>query len=294
MSTKESRVQASDQDLAAENLNDQDAHPMSWRKGRLRFQGWVFWTSSLLGLLVGVFAGLLVWLFPDGALAQSLSLDLGGDEGGPLTARMFQVIAIITILSLAPGLLIMVTSFTRLVIVFSLLRTAMGTQGTPPNSVLVSLALFLTFFIMQPALQTAYDDAVRPLLQDEITEDVALERGVEPFRFFMITHVRESDLSLFIDMANIAEEIESPDDVPFRVLVPAFMISELRRAFEIGFLLFLPFLVIDMAVASILMSMGMMLLPPVLISLPFKLVFFVLIDGWNVLAGSLVASYVGG
>jgi len=183
-----------------------------------------------------------------------------------------------------------VTSFTRIVVVLSFLRSALGLQQTPPNSVLISLALFLTFFIMAPAFERAYEDAILPLSRNEIDETMAFERTAEPFREFMLAHVREQDLALFIEMSG-TEEIAGPEEVPLKVLVPAFMISELRRAFEIGFLLFLPFLIIDMVVASILMSMGMMMLPPVMLSLPFKLIFFVLVDGWYLLAGSLVRSY---
>ncbi len=222
------------------------------------------------------------------AAAQSLSLDLGGTDG-EATRLIVQIVALITILSLAPSILVMITSFTRIVVVLSFLRSALGIQQTPPNSVLISLALFLTFFIMTPVLQTAYDDGIGPLIADEIDEAEAFDRTVAPFRVFMLGHVRDADLGLFLELADA--EAAAPDDVPLQVLIPAFMISELRRAFEIGFLLFLPFLIIDMVVASILMSMGMMMLPPIMISLPFKLIFFVLVDGWFLVAGSLVRSY---
>ena len=184
----------------------------------------------------------------------------------------------------------MVTSFARIVIVLSLLRTALGTQGAPPNSIVISLALFLTFFIMQPTLENAYNNGVAPLIDEQITEDEALERTIAPVKAFMIRHVREKDVNLFQQIAKI-DKIANQDEMPFRVIVPAFMISELRRAFEIGFLLFIPFLIIDMVVASVLMSMGMMMLPPVMISLPFKLIFFVLVDGWYLVAGSLIQSF---
>jgi flagellar biosynthetic protein FliP len=173
------------------------------------------------------------------------------------------------------------------------LRSALGLQQTPPNAVLISLALFLTAFVMSPTLDTAYRDGIAPLIKNEISESQALDRTVKPVRGFMLAHVREQDLRLFADIAHTPKE-EIGDATPLRTLVPAFMISELRRAFEIGFLLFLPFLIIDMVVASILMSMGMMMLPPVMISLPFKLIFFVLVDGWYLVAGSLVQSYGGG
>jgi flagellar biosynthetic protein FliP len=195
--------------------------------------------------------------------AQSINIELG--EGAGLTERAIQLVALITVLSLAPSILVMVTSFTRIVVVLSLLRTAIGLQTAPPNSVMIALALFLTAYIMAPAFQTAYDDGIRPLVDQEIEIDEAFQRSVAPFRTFMLGQVREKDLALFSDMAQ-AEQPANPEDVELRVLIPAFMISELRRAFEIGFLLFIPFIVIDMVVASILMSMGMMMLPPIIIS----------------------------
>ncbi len=223
------------------------------------------------------------------AVAQSINLDLGV-EGGSSSSRIIQLVALITVLSLAPSILVMMTSFTRIVIVLSFLRSALGIQQTPPNSVLISLALFLTAFIMMPTLQVVYDEAIQPLAAEEVTEMEALDLATDPVRAFMLGQVRERDLALFIEMAEI-ESLEDPAETPMRALIPAFMISELKRAFEIGFLLFLPFLVIDMVVASILMSMGMMMLPPIMISLPFKLIFFVLVDGWYLVAGALVQSY---
>ena len=227
------------------------------------------------------------------ALAQTFSLDLG-DGGGPgsTTARVVQLFLLITVLTLAPSILIMVTSFTRIMVVLSFLRTAMGTQQTPPNQVLTSLALFLTLFIMAPAMETSYKTAIKPLMDEEITEFEAFERGVKPFREFMMRQVRENDVQLFVDIAGIPDE-EVRKEMPLRVLIPAFMISELKRAFEMGFLLFLPFLIIDMVVASVLMSMGMMMLPPIIIALPFKIIFFVLVDGWFMIVGSLVRSFGG-
>jgi flagellar biosynthetic protein FliP len=222
------------------------------------------------------------------AAAQSVSIDLGAD-GGALTGRVFQLIALLTLLTIAPSLLLMVTSFTRIAVVFSLLRTALGTQGSPPNQVLVGLSLFLTFFVMQPVFERAYNDGIQPLIEERITEREAFDRAAQPFREFMLNHTREQDLMLFAQMAR--RPIATPNETPLQVLIPAFMLSELKRAFEIGFLLFIPFLVIDMVVSSILMAMGMMMLPPVVISLPFKLIFFVLVDGWNMLAGALVQSY---
>lgn len=233
-------------------------------------------------------AALAAILYGLPALAQSLTLDLG-PEGG-VTERALQLIALITVLSLAPSILVMVTSFTRIVVVLSLLRSAIGTQTAPPNGVIIGLALFLTAFVMAPTFQEAYEQGVAPLIAGEITQEEAFSRGSEPFRLFMLAHVREKDLELFIDMSG-RTDIAGPDDVPLHVLTPAFMISELRRAFEIGFLLFVPFLIIDLVVASILMSVGMMMLPPITVSLPFKLIFFVLVDGWTLVAGSLVRSY---
>ncbi|MDP7142889.1 MAG: flagellar type III secretion system pore protein FliP [Alphaproteobacteria bacterium] len=239
-----------------------------------------------------VIATWLISLF-NPALAQALTLDLGPDaENGSVTGRLIQIVAVMTILSLAPSILIMMTSFTRIIVVLSFLRTAMGIQQTPPNTVLISLALFLTFFIMSPTIQRAYVDGVEPLVREEIDEITAFERATQPFKEFMAVHVREDDLLLFLDIAEI-EDPQTLDDIPLQTLIPAFMISELRRAFEIGFMLFLPFLIIDMVTASILMSMGMMMLPPIMISLPFKIVFFVLVDGWYLITGSLVRSFEG-
>lgn len=240
----------------------------------------------LLTVAVGVAGVLLAATAPAGA--QDVSINFG--QGTGLTERVIQMIALLTILSLAPSILVMMTSFTRIVVVLSLLRTALGTGTAPPNAVIVSLALFLTAFVMGPALQSAYDAGIRPLVANEITAEQAFERGVVPLRTFMQKNVREQDLKLFVDMAKEPTP-PTPEQLSLRVLVPAFMISELKRAFEIGFLLFLPFLIIDLVVASVLMSMGMMMLPPVVVSLPFKLIFFVLVDGWSLVAGSLVQSY---
>ena len=223
------------------------------------------------------------------ALAQSLNLDLG-DGGTSSTARIIQLVAMVTILSLAPGILVMVTSFTRIVVVLSLLRTALGTQQSPPNVVMISLALFLSSFIMAPTLTEAWRNGIEPLLENRIDETEAFDAVSTPFRKFMLAHVRDRDLELFEGIAKVPAA-QTGAEAPLQVLVPAFMISELRRAFEIGFLLYLPFVVIDMIIASILMAMGMMMVPPVTISLPFKLIFFVLIDGWYMVAGSLVKSF---
>lgn len=220
--------------------------------------------------------------------AQDISINFG--QGTTVTERAVQLVAVITILSLAPSIVVMVTSFTRIVVVLSLLRTAIGLQTAPPNSVIVSLALFLTAFVMAPVIGQAYEEGIKPLTENTIELDQAVERAAAPFHVFMRDHVREKDLELFISLSNEARPA-SPEDLSYRILIPAFMISELRRAFEIGFLLYLPFLIIDLVVASVLMSMGMMMLPPVTISLPFKLIFFVLVDGWNLVAGSLVKSF---
>ena len=220
--------------------------------------------------------------------AQSVNIDLG--EGGTLTGRVVQLILLMTVLSLAPGILVMMTSFTRIVIVFSLLRSALGTQQTPPNIVLISLAMFLTAYVMAPTLSQVWELGIDPLVNEEIDEVEAYNRGIVPMRNFMLAQVREADLVLFQDLAGQPQS-EDPNAIPITTLVPAFMISELRRAFEIGFLVYIPFIIIDMVVASILMSMGMMMLPPVMIALPFKLIFFVLVDGWGLVAGSLVQSF---
>lgn len=246
--------------------------------------------SPLRSLLPAGAIALVLSLLPHPVIAQALTLDLGEDIVGSGTGRILQIVALITILSLAPAILMMVTSFTRIVVVLSFLRSAMGIQQTPPNTVLVSLALFLTAFIMMPTMEAIYDQAIEPLIEEEISELEAIERGAQPIRAFMLEHVRDQDLKLFIELGKI-DEIAAPEDTPMRALIPAFMISELRRAFEIGFLLFLPFIIIDMVIASILMSMGMMMLPPIVISLPFKLIFFVLVDGWYLVSGSLVKSF---
>ncbi len=226
------------------------------------------------------------------ALAQTLSLDLG--QGGPTaTGRLIQLFLLLTVLSLAPAILVMMTSFTRIVVVLSFMRTAMGAQQTPPNQVMVSLAMFLTFFIMMPTFESSWEQGIRPYIDGDIEEKEAFEKSTKPMQQFMMKHVRDQDLKLFMDVAKIGP-VATPDDVPIKALIPAFMISELRRAFEIGFLVFIPFLVIDMVVASVLMSMGMMMLPPIIIALPFKIIFFVLVDGWYLIVGSLVQSFGGG
>ena len=236
-----------------------------------------------------VFALLLV---PGLAHAQALSIDLGAPAGAGATERLVQLTALITVLSLAPSLLVMVTAFTRIVIVLSLLRSALATQGTPPNIVLIGLALFLTFFVMQPVLAQSWAAGLLPMSEGHLGTMTGLARAAAPFRHFMLANLRPADLRLFLDIAHLKPPA-APDQTPWRALIPAFMVGELRRGFEIGFLLFLPFLVIDMVVASVLMSLGMMMLPPSVVSLPFKLIFFVLVDGWGLVAGSLVRSFRG-
>ena len=235
---------------------------------------------------VTTLAGLM---FIDPAFGQAFSLDLG--EGGPTaTERLIQLFLLVTVMALAPSILVMTTSFIRIVIVLSFLRTAMGAQQTPPNQVLMALALFLTFFIMSPTFEAAWDQGVRPYIDGQIDEKEAFEKSLKPLHSFMLKFARDEDMQLFIDVAN-TQPVATRDEIPIKVLIPAFIISELRRAFEIGFLVFIPFLVIDMVVASVLMSMGMMMLPPIIIALPFKIIFFVLVDGWFLIVGSLVQSF---
>ena len=227
----------------------------------------------------------ILWLPALASMASAQQIDLGGlgQADGTTVGYVIQMFGLLTVLSVAPGLLIMVTSFTRFVIAFSILRSGMGLQSTPANLVLISLSLFMTFYVMSPAIDQAWSTGVQPLMNNQITQQVAVERISSPFRDFMARNVRDKDYDLFADLAR--------DTVDLRVLVPAFMISEIRRGFEIGFLIVLPFLVIDLIVATITMAMGMMMLPPTVISLPFKIMFFVLIDGWNLLVGSLVRSF---
>lgn len=231
--------------------------------------------------------------YPLPALAQLPEInDLLPADSPSVTGRIIQFAALLTVLSIAPGLLIMVTSFTRIIIALSFLRSGLGLQSTPANLIMVSLALFLTFFVMAPVFESAKKNGLDPFISKEINEQQAYERITEPFRTFMVSNVRENDLALFEGLARQRKLILDPaaqDD--FRILIPAFMISELRRGFEIGFLIILPFLVIDLIVAVLTMSMGMMMLPPTIISLPFKILFFVLIDGWHILVGSLINSF---
>jgi flagellar biosynthesis protein FliP len=234
----------------------------------------------------------LLLLIPTLGHGQSVNIDLGTTGQAGATARLVQLTALVTVLSLAPSLLVMTTAFTRIVIVLSLLRNALSTQGTPPNVVLIGLALFLSFFVMEPAMTRAWNEGIQPMTDGRISEADGLRLATQPFRAFMADNVRDDDLRFFIDLGHMPP-VQHAEATPWRALVPAFIVSELRRAFEMGFLLFLPFLIIDLVVASVLMSMGMMMLPPVVVSLPFKLIFFVLVDGWSLVAGSLVQSYSG-
>lgn len=250
--------------------------------------------AAILSLLTTLLC--LVW--PLAAFAQdvaaaaasgsSINVDLG--TGAGLTERVVQLVGLMTVLSLAPSIVIMTTSFVRIIVVLSLLRTALGMQQSPPNAVLVSLALFLSAIVMAPTWQDAYDSGIRPLLDQQMELPQAFDAASEPVKNFMLAQVDRGDLSLFVRLSKVEPNTEMAD-LPLRVVTPAFMISELKKAFEIGFLLFVPFLVIDLVVSSVLMSMGMMMLPPVVISLPFKLIFFVLVDGWRLVAGSLVESF---
>jgi len=244
--------------------------------------------KKLIAILLVLLAGTVE------AAAQIPTLESLVPAGDPTAAgRIIQIIAVVTVLSLAPGLLIMVTCFTRFVIALSFLRSGLGLQTTPANLILISLALFMTLYVMGPTFDKAWQGGVQPLMERKISEQEAFTRISEPFRAFMRANVREKDLRLFTELASESLRPRQEDaEVDLRVLIPAFMISELRRAFEIGFLVVLPFLVIDMIVATLTMSMGMMMLPPTVISLPFKVLFFVLIDGWNLLIGGLIRSFV--
>jgi len=235
---------------------------------------------------------------PSTTQVDTSGMDLGGlpqvdlapaEDGYTLP---IQLLLLLTVLTLAPAIIILMTSFTRLVVVFSILRTALGLQQSPPRQVIIGLSLFLSVFIMQPVLQTVHQDALRPYMDGKIGQEEAFTRASTPMKRFMLSNTRDKDLMLFMDMGDI-DHFESPQDAPLHVAVPAFVISELRVAFQIGFMIFLPFLIVDLIVASVLMSMGMMMLPPVMISLPIKLLVFVLTDGWYLIVESLVKGYMG-
>ncbi|MDA8417730.1 MAG: flagellar type III secretion system pore protein FliP [Desulfobacteraceae bacterium] len=242
--------------------------------------------------VVALAAGLALGLpsLAHGLQLPTMQIGLGETTNPKQVSVLIEILMMFTILSIAPALLMMMTCFTRLVVALSFLKKALGTQTTPPNQTLIGLALFLTLFIMTPVFKQMNDTAVKPYLDEKITLEQAVNTGMVPLRNFMFKQTREKDLALFLSIAKVAQP-KNKDEVPTSVLVPAFMISELRTSFEIGFVLFLPFMVIDMVVSSVLLSMGMMMLPPVMISMPFKLLLFVLVDGWNLIVGSLIRSY---
>jgi len=244
-------------------------------------------------LFVSLAFALFLLLSCEAAFGQSLpkiSVDFAAESGKEDFSLVIQILFLITILSLAPAILIMMTSFTRLVIVFHFLRQALGTQQTPGNQIIVGLSLFLTFFIMQPVINEVNQTSIQPYLADQITQPVAIDNAVKPLRTFMLKQVREKDLVLFVKLADI-ERPKTKDELPTYVLIPAFIISELRIAFQLGFVVYLPLLLIDLIVGVILMSMGMMMLPPILVALPFKILLFVLVDGWHLIIKSLLESF---
>ncbi|MEO8022689.1 flagellar type III secretion system pore protein FliP [Polaromonas sp.] len=235
---------------------------------------------------------LILAAWPATAFAQGLPgiVSTRGPGGSQTWSLSVQTLVLLTSLSFLPALLLSMTSFTRILIVLGLLRTAIGTQSSPPNQILVGLSLFLTFFVMSPVFDKVHSEAYKPFSENRISAEQAMERGIQPFKQFMLKQTREADLALFARLANI-EKMEGPEQVPLRILLPAFVISELKTAFQIGFTIFIPFLIIDLVVASVLMSMGMMMVPPATISLPFKLMLFVLVDGWQLLIGALAQSF---
>jgi flagellar biosynthetic protein FliP len=255
------------------------ATPVKWVSGLACF----LWTGWILAIMLAAASP---------AVAQVPDLSSLVPQGsGTAAGRIIQLVALLTVLSVAPGLLVMVTSFTRFVVALSFLRSGLGLQSTPANLVMISLALFMTFYVMAPTFERAWENGVKPLMDNNLSEKEAFDKIVEPFREFMLAQVRDKDLKLFEDLARETFKTKDQAKGEIRVLIPAFMISELRRGFEIGFLIVLPFLVIDMIVSTLTMSMGMMMLPPSVIALPVKILFFILIDGWNLLIGSLVRSY---
>jgi flagellar biosynthetic protein FliP len=250
--------------------------------------------KSLLKMLI--FTAILVIVLSIGVSAEpplpipKIGLEIDTADNPEDVALSIQILFLLTILSLAPALLVMVTSFTRVIIVLSFTRNALGTQQMPPNQVLIGLALFITFFIMNPVITDINTNAFQPYTQGEITQEQAITKAMDPIRNFMLKNVKEKDLALFLNLSETAQPVKS-SDIPTSALIPAFIISELKTAFIIGFYLYIPFIMIDMVVASTLMSMGMMMLPPVMISLPFKLLLFVMVDGWNLIVKSLVMSF---
>ncbi|MEA2031772.1 MAG: flagellar type III secretion system pore protein FliP [candidate division Zixibacteria bacterium] len=238
---------------------------------------------SLLGLLI-LTADVSAQTLP------KVSVEVGESDNPSDLSTTLQIVILLTVLALAPSIIIMATSFIRFIVVMSFLRNAMGIQQMPPNQLLVGLSLILTFFVMSPTVTKSYEEGIKPYIDEKIESDVAFDKAVKPFRTFMLAQTREKDLALFVNIADL-DQPDNSDDIPLQVLVPGYVISELRTAFQIAFVLFVPFLVIDMVVASVLMSMGMMMLPPIIISLPFKILLFVLVDGWYLLVKSLVQSF---
>jgi flagellar biosynthetic protein FliP len=237
---------------------------------------------------------ILFFIFAAGnGLAQGIpkiSVEVGqASKPGELSTTL-QIVLLLTVLTLAPSIILMVTSFVRIVVVLGFLRQAIGTQQLPPNQLLISLALILTFFIVSPMANKAYNDGLKPYLEEKLSKEEAFERGAAPFRKFMLAQAREKDIALFVNLADMPRP-NTPDDIPLHILIPGFVLSELRTGFQIAFLIYVPFLIIDMVVASVLMSMGMMMLPPVTVAMPFKILLFVLVDGWYLLVKSLVESF---
>ncbi len=267
---------------------------------RATLRGWraLRFSPAYLSWLVLSVVTLGLWFWPEWSQAADISLpgvkistgEAAGNANPEQVGIGLQILLFMTLFSLAPAILIMVTSFTRVIVVISFVRQAMGLQGQPPNQVLISLSLFITFFVMGPVFDRINQDSIQPYIAKTINEEVALERAIAPLRSFMLRQTRAKDLELFMRLAGI-KQAPSPADTPLRLIIPAFMISELKTAFQIGFMIYLPFLIIDMVVASVVMSMGMMMLPPLVISMPVKLILFVLVDGWSLVVGSLVQSF---
>lgn len=239
-----------------------------------------------------LFFSVVLFIVVDPAYAQELDLSQIIPEGnGTLSGRIIQGLVLLTILSIAPGLLVTTTSFTRFVIAFSFLRSGLGLQSTPSNLIVISLSIFMTYFVMAPVFEESWNEGVQPLIENRISQEEAIEKIVDPMKKFMLRHVREKDIALFIEFSRQTGKVDTTEaETSLRIVIPAFMISELRRGFEIGFLILLPFLVIDLVVATVTMSMGMLMLPPTVVALPFKVLFFVLIDGWNIIVGQLLNS----
>lgn len=246
-----------------------------------------------LVLLAAVFCALIILLVPHDAAAQAIpkiSIELDKANSPEDFSVALQILLLLTVLTLAPAIIILLTSFVRIIVVFSFLRQAVGTHQMPPNQLLIGLALILTVFIMAPTIERINTEAIQPYLKGEVDQQAAFDIGIKPIREFMLKQVREKDLALFVSLANI-QQPETPDDLPTHLIIPGYIISELRIAFQIGFILYIPFLVIDMVVASVLMSMGMLMLPPIMVSLPFKILLFVLVDGWYLIVKSIVSSF---